>query len=334
MKKKHIATLAGVLLIGIVLFAWIQETAPPIVSPQNPGYKIVSLIDYDKNLCSSVISHGELNGFDTGSNIILKDNESGQKLNGSVLISMGNSASGGGADTGYSCEENTSSGKAVISAYSAGYASGVFELDLPKDKLATVEILMAKGCSGATACIDKLKIGLLERAGGNQTKADEMLKSSQEQFYEIIQRNYGLEKTDYELTCTECDLGRGGFIKAKGNYMDGTPMEIYYHRGWCSSGGTDCGWSKCFATENEKLFASVKNMSCNRLSVYTREEDTSVPGVMSMTTVEDLTNETIKECMNGKYDEDRGKMKAFSIIQNANRYATSVEKGDVDCMDN
>jgi hypothetical protein len=75
-------------------------------------------------------------------------------------------------------------------------------------------------------------------------------------------------------------------------------------------------------------------MSCQKLSYYERVEDTSVPGVVSMNTVEDRSNQTITECLSGKYDDKIGNMYAISMIQEANRYATSVEKGDTDCMAN
>jgi hypothetical protein len=331
MRNKRTVAIAGVLLIILALIFWVawDEYSRP-----RTDYTIVSLVAYNQSLCGYTHSGGEYPGYSSGVKFVLKDNDTGKLLDGYAVIEKGIATGGLGAEEKYSCVDYIGPLAGIINGSVSGYTPTVFTFKYPKNQLATVAVSMTKSCSTNASCLDKVKQELGKKASGNQTLADELFRSSEDWFYDVIYDSYGLERMDYVHTCTECDLARGGYIKAKGTYKDGTPMELYYHWGWCSSGGTDCGWSVCFASENKQLFESVKNIACQKLSYYERVEDTSVPGVVSMNTVVDRSNQTITECLSGKYDDKTGNMYALSIIQEANRYATSVEKGDTDCMAN
>ena len=204
-----------------------------------------------------------------------------------------------------------------------------FELDLPKNQLATIEVSMMKSCSGGPSCFDNMLVGLLESAGGNKKKAEEIILSSKNRFFDIIQESFGLKKSDYELSCVECDMGRGGYIKAKGIYKDGSPLELYYHWGWCSSGGDDCGWDVCFSSTSDAIFKSVKTNFCSKLSSKQNND-----GYICTDVEYDNTRRVKNKCFAGEYEKITGNKKTLAIKQISNRCKSSVDKGNFDCMKN
>ena len=64
-----------------------------------------------------------------------------------------------------------------------------------------------------------------------------------EKYDSIIKDRFGLQ--NYSLKCMDSDFTRGGFAEAKGTLPNNKDFEMMYRSGFCSSGGTDCGWSKC-----------------------------------------------------------------------------------------
>lgn len=322
--EHKVLTLAGLLLL--LSTACIQQNQPPAES----AYKIISTKEYDNSLCSSTGFYYKPNGYNYGLRLILKDKQSGKLLDGYATDSGGTTST----EENYSCLEQTDTEYTVLSAYSKGYSPAAFELKTPKNQLVTIEVPLTKSCTGGPSCFDNYKTALQRTQEENQTKTEELLKEFQTRFYDTIKDNYGLDQSDYELTCMECDMVRGGYVKAKGTYKDGSPLELYYHWGWCSSGGTDCGWTACFTSENDALFESVKNARCSRIESYAMQDDYSEPGIHNLIRTNDTTNETRKECLNGKYEKTEGKQKTLSIIQNSARYLNTVEIGETYCMEN
>jgi hypothetical protein len=257
---------------------------------------------------------------------VLKDKDTWEKLDGYAYLLTGTSKGSLSMDENYSCIEQTLSERMTIYAYAKGYAPRTLPFEPVRGQMTEVRIPMTKSCSGGPSCFDNIRTEYY-----NQTRAEEEEKNAQELLRELIKEKYGLEENEYKLTCAECDLSRGGFIKAKGTYMDATPLELYYHWGWCSSGGADCGWDACFTSKNKELFSSVKKGICLSLSSYNRTEDTSVPGVVSMQILTDDTNETIRQCLEGKYETRQEDAQTISVRQDANRYETSVANRERKC---
>jgi len=174
MRTSYIITAIGILLITILLSGCFQKITQDKTSTPTPkvDYNIISRISYDKTLCGSTSFHYKPEGFNTGLRVVLKDKDTGINLEGYATISVEGGRGSLSLGETYSCEEQTDSKKAIVSVYSKGYTPMVFEIDLPKNQLATVEISMLKSCSGGPTCFDNMKVGLLESMSGNQTKAE------------------------------------------------------------------------------------------------------------------------------------------------------------------
>lgn len=329
MRIIHIFTVIGIILITILLSGCIQKITGNKNQTQafEVQYNISSQINYNRTFCKNTGFHHNPEGFNIGSRVVLKDRITGEDLNGYASTSVKSPGDDLNVDKSYSCEEQVNSRNTIISVYSKGYTPLVFEIKLPKNKLTTIEVPMIKSCSGGPSCFDNIKIGLLEKANGNQTKADEISTHFQDGFTETIQKKFGLEKTDYNLSCMECDMGRAGFIKAKGTYKDGSPLELYYHWGWCSSGGSDCGWSTCFSSTSNTLFESIKNRVCDRISSNQYNND------ICYLNAYDYTEQVKNKCVAGEYEKTSENKKTLAIKQTETRCTSGVAIGNFNCMD-
>ena len=324
MRTSYIIVAIGIVLLVVFLTVCVQKIT------QDKPFKIISKINYDRYLCGRRSSYHNHEGFYTGLRAVLKDKDTGENLEGNSYISIEGGGGGLSLHESYSCEEQISSQNAIVSVYSKGYTPMIFELDLPKNQLATVEVSMMKSCSGGPTCFDNLKVGLLERVDGNQTKAEEIITSSQNWFFDIIKRNFGLEKSDYELSCMECDMMRQpGYIKAKGTYKDGSPFELYYHWDWCSPAGTGCGWDICFSSTSNTLFESVKTNICSKISSGQSHDEYSCTAEAY-----DDTEQVKSQCLAGEYERIVGNEKTLAIKQISNRCKSSVEEGNFDYIGN
>lgn len=194
--------------------------------------------------------------------------------------------------------------------------------------MSALEDFKVESCTHGPSCFDNVKIRCQNQANGNTTSLEKKINDSRNRFYSLIKMKFGLEKSDYNLSCAECDLGRGGFIKAKGRTRDGSSFEIYYHHGFCSSGGTDCGWSVCFGSDSDDLFKDVKTSFCNKISSYQRND-----GSLCEHEAYDNTQKVRNKCMAGAYEKQTEDQKKLSIRQYSDRCKASVEKGSFDCMD-
>lgn len=153
-------------------------------------------------------------------------------------------------------------------------------------------------------------------------------ENNHEEYYEYIEKGFGLSNEQYTLKCMDSDITRGGFVEAQGSYATGGKFELFNRWGWCSSGGTDCGWTKCFAVEgNDDLFETIKNELCNEISSkgYHDEYFCTSPAY-------DNTEEIRQKCLNGEYDYTIGDKKVISIVQSSGRCSSSVKKGSSVCL--
>ncbi|MAF37016.1 hypothetical protein CL622_07925 [archaeon] len=244
-QRNHVSILllSIVLLLGGCSQQIAQKT--PSMTPI-AEYNVVSSINYFPNLCSSVGSGPNTDKFKVGVRLILKDKETDETLDGYALVSTADGSSTQLSLGSYLCEENPSSRQIIVSSYSQGHAPMMFEFNLPKNKLTTIEVKLLKSGVNGQSCFDNIEVNLLE-ANNNETKAEEISAFKRDRFFTIVKEQFELDQSDYDLQYSECDMGRGGYIKAKGVYeKDGSPFELYYHEGWCSSGGTDCESTSCF----------------------------------------------------------------------------------------
>ena len=327
MKRNSILVLIAlfiVIIVGVVFYLRGNSQNTLLSTQQN--YKISSLIDYDANLCSGIGYAYKQNGFNSGIKLIFKDKITGELIEGSAMTSTSESESSIDSKN-YSCEESINSEEVLISANAQGYTPSVFIFKYPKNKLAIVEVLMMKSCSGGPSFFDNLDLSAKFIA--SQSISNEYIKNSQNRFYEIIEDQFNLKKSDYSVECAEGDLGRRGYVKVKGEYKDGSPLELNYHLGWCSSGGSDCGWSMCLKSQSDDLFGPVKNNFCNKLSSRQLYDDYSCTSQQA----HDKTEEVKGNCIAGEFENIDGNTKSISIIQNSNRCTDSVKVGEFNCIE-
>jgi hypothetical protein len=144
-----------------------------------------------------------------------------------------------------------------------------------------------------------------------------------------ISSGFGIPSEDYELECMDSDFTRGGFISAEGRHIEGANFKLDYHWGWCSSGGSDCGFSKCFASgSDDPFYAQVKERICNDLSSAGRND-----GNICTAVAYDNTSQVRQLCMEGLYEKREGNIAAISVRQDSGRCSSSVDAGDFKCLD-
>jgi len=276
-------------------------------------YRIVSSREYNPESCESTSYRHKAGGFNSGVKVVLEDYETGEEIKGSKRIDT----TGGGGSVGltYSCFDKTDSDQSVIFAYAKGYSPKSVEYKLQKDKLVELEIPLRKSCSGGESCFENAEVGLTRLMEGNQTRVKEFMNNTRTQFFGYISRNFGLNEKDINLECTECNIYRGGFVKARGAHLGKSPYSLYYRWGWCSSGGADCGFTLCFSSEDEELFNKVKESACN---------------------LQRLDDVNTLACLKGDFDYTDANGKTLSMIlsykgsrQNAKVF---VEKTGKDCI--
>jgi hypothetical protein len=169
---------------------------------------------------------------------------------GRVIIGTGETGMGTGDpnDTRpFICEEGAATGEAVIYISAPGHTPAATAISIPNDTQETVEFMLGKSCTGGQSCYDVTRI----RARGDAAREAGMLAM----LNGTLSRRFPDDK--YVLQCVECDLGRGGFVKLQGAYANGTRFTYYHRFGWCSSGGTDCKDTECFATYTTKVPSSA-----------------------------------------------------------------------------
>jgi hypothetical protein len=292
-------------------------------------YSIVSSGAFNESLCESLGYSYSENGSDTGLRIALKDKDTNKTIDGSATYTF--ARSGGSLSIGgnYTCEKSVNEDTELISVYSQGYSPLVFTMPTPKNSLLTIEVEMMKSCTGAPSCFDNFEVQHSKLKFENRTRYDELLDEQKNIFYNYVDNSLGVNRTDYVLQCMECNLGRGGYVKAKGIYLNGSDFELYYHWGWCSSGGGDCGYDVCVSTTSPNIFSSAKNIYCNKLYWNERSDGHICLG-------ETFNNDTIikDECNQGQFENVSENRKTIALKQASNRCGSSVTAGNYDCLNN
>jgi|SRR3989344_347568 len=157
----------------------------------------------------------------------------------------------------------------------------------------------------------------------NKCKNEDQLKQNIEEYF-------SLNPNSYTIKCSECIFERGGYIKAKIE-KDKEPLELYYSWGWCSSGGTDCGWYMCFTSLSEKtddVYESVKNKFCNQISSKQLNSN-NIPYCTAE--AYDNTKEVKNQCLAGEFEKIEGSKKSLAIDQISERCKDRIAQGNFDC---
>ncbi len=213
------------------------------VSENNKDYKLFSTYDFETNRlqCAGTGTSGEglrnPNAFAFGLKLKVVDFNTGEDIEmGRGWYTLPNGQGGGtlGTESPY-CNTHIDAESVDIEVYAKGYTPKKFKFGpLAKDKIVVIEVPLKKSCT--------------EKIYDTKNEA---------YFFDEINSAFALNKEDYKLDCMEGELKRGGFIKTTGKYKDNSNFELFYHWGWCSSGGADCGDTLCFSTENEELLNNV-----------------------------------------------------------------------------
>ncbi len=137
---------------------------------------------------------------------------------------------------------------------------------------------------------------------------------------EKIQTYFDYAPGSYTLTCSSCNLSRGGFIDAN-IIKAGEPVELYYSWGWCSSGGSDCGWELSFTTNSgSDLYAPMAANYCNKITEYSYVNKLNCTGLEF-----DITEKEKSACFLGDYTIEQNGKRTLAISQISNRCDARVE---------
>lgn len=142
--------------------------------------------------------------------------------------------------------------------------------------------------------------------------------ADQNSIREMVSRDLNISNSSFSVVCSECHFGRGGSYKARIETATGK-SDIFHHWGWCSSGGTDCGYVIKFNSSDVLLYEKVKGKYCSNL-YYTSHNDS----ICSNFPVYDNSSIARERCFSGSY-EDSG---MISIVQNSNRCHSEVRLGN------
>lgn len=305
-------------------------------------YKIISITNYNASFCRRMSSsyNAEINKnkpFSSGLKIIAKDNDTGKIVEGDVSIDyiVSNTGFYLTEKPNFTCQENLDSDYAIISIYpKADYSPKVFEFKLLKNKLVTIEVLMNKICEGGKNLFENYEIGLVHKHNNDEEEIREIIEYAHKKVDGFIS-TFGLNKTDYKLDCIEGSLERGGFIKARGIYLDKTPFELYYRDGFCSSAGTDCGFDACFTSfsDDEGLYELVKSNLCKEIFSYDiKEEHDPNSYTTRRVRVNDTTDEIRKKCLEDGFSKIDDEKKSISIRKGLYPMRSYVLTGETDCL--
>jgi hypothetical protein len=203
---------------------------------------------------------------------------------------------------------------AVITAFSEGDSPKVLGFEVPQNKLITMEIPMVKSCTTGKSCFENAEIYANLTNRGYITYTDEVRSS----INDTLSSQFGLDSSEYTLSCVECNMGRGGYIQAKGKYKNESAFELYSHYGWCSSGGADCGWEIYFISSDKDLIREEQEVICSSISSYGNHDDYFCEG-----TKFDNTTEAIAQCKSMAAVDST--LQKISVIQKGNRCGAMPE---------
>ncbi|MEM0475358.1 MAG: hypothetical protein QW343_01020 [Candidatus Norongarragalinales archaeon] len=136
----------------------------------------------------------------------------------------------------------------------------------------------------------------------------------------------GLNTDGKSFPYIECDLDRGGYVKAKIT-QGAESVDVCYHWGWCSSGGQDCGWTLVLSgSEKNGLYDEVKRLACGKLVSKRNSDEEYCQG-----TVFDDSARVQAACLAGEFEYAGNGIKTLRLKQEVSRCTYHVEKGPSDC---
>jgi hypothetical protein len=303
-------------LLFIVLLV---SCAPHTAEPQEEQKQLYTLSqDTPENASCASTSYDSLdnNSYNASLRAVLVDATTQLPVAGYARMTLGNSGGSLSTDNTYSCFESVSATTALVSVFASGYTPVAFSMDVPKNAYTTVTVPMYKSCTGAQSCFDVMQINGLSNETYEQTQ-------------QAVEGILSLNKSAYTLTCLECDIGRAGFIKGKAQLTNGSEVSFYKRTGWCSSGGSDCGYDLCVSGDGPVVQA-VATATCAQ--VHTSVLDTNQTGgiaVLCGGVPVDTSNETQAACLAGAFTQDG----TFSVRVQSNRCGSAVLPGKTHCLE-
>lgn len=290
-------------------------------------YSLITETNSSATDCGSTGYSYSENGtpFDVGVRAQLVDATTGDNVSGSATIWFAEGSGGSlGTDELYTCHEGLLDDRVVVNAHAQGYAPVAFEAALPRNDFVTMRIPMTGSCSGTTqSCFDVVAVNNAFLGG---TSVDD----AREQVHTALEGILLVPREQYTLSCIECNLGRGGYIKGAGTLADGSAFTFSKRTGWCSSGGADCGYDLCLSAP-APVVAKTMSESCSIL-----RSGITVPGEggnpLCGGTYVDTSTETRTLCDAGEFLYEQGNRSTFSIEFNSNRCSAAVVRGNESCL--
>jgi hypothetical protein len=273
------------------------------VSSEKPKSYSISEIPFDETECSGF---GTVTGGyeEVGFRLSAHDNVTGNSI---ILewddFAIKDAASGGSHTGGYSCFLTDPTYPIRISTMAQGYIQPQLELTLQTGKLYHIDIAM-------------------------QPKPSCYVDEANKNTIEMYLIGFGLENGSFNLKCTDSNINRGGHAEGSGLLLDGTAFSFLHRWGWCSSGGADCGDTRCFSARQGSIaFAKVKEKLCSDIRSIGFHDD-----YMCIDPAYNTTEDAKKKCLAGEYEYTSGDIKTISIIQHSDRCGSFIEKGPEDCL--
>ncbi|VVB53528.1 Uncharacterised protein [uncultured archaeon] len=296
-------------------------------------YAILSTQPYNNSLCGGTGFHYEEGGVKTGLRLIIKDAETQENFTGRAKVTLSDSSQGSiFAGESYSCDEGLRPQSEVLSVYAQGYSPAVFAFPITENQLADVEVSLQKSCTQGLTCLKDTEESMRLELAGNKTEAQIARENTKQYFENILLENFGINPAEIQLTCAECDMGRGGYIKAAGTIGNAT-FTLYRRTGWCRTGGGDCGNTICLTTNSDELIQKAENKICPNIYSLNQTEVNTEEGVYTVVPVSDTTNQTRVNCLTGAYTTTNGDTKTLALIQEANRYNSAVKPLTANCIE-
>jgi hypothetical protein len=204
---------------------------------------------------------------------------------------------GGAPGEEFSCIEEADNLTVELNVRAPGHLPTALAIPLQPDKLSTITVRLKPGCL----------------APGSAPEERRMM--------DIVEQQLGWNRDEYSISCLEYNPGRGGYVQAKGT-RDGAPFTVRYRWGWCSSGGSDCGFEACLSMNAATpSFTDFRNRICDKL------QSTNGDTLYCQTASFDNSTAVQEACRQGAYDISAEDRITFSVSQISNRCQSRVEAG-------
>jgi hypothetical protein len=136
---------------------------------------------------------------------------------------------------------------------------------------------------------------------------------------------FGFASESYVVTHSECLIDRGGYIKARLE-MSGETVELYARDGFCSSGGTDCGWTVCLTSFSEATRALIDEVRARHCDNLRAQELTDWGGPFTATAA------AVAACHAGELETEGCGRKTIYLYQHSTAGLECVYRGGIYCF--